>query len=145
MKVKSEIKRSQRGADKVARIPIKVVPTIGALPKKPSWLKARAPSDPKVLNLKKLIKKERLHTVCEEASCPNIGECFANGTATFMIMGALCTRRCPFCDVAHGRPSPLDTNEPYHLANAIDLMDLSHHCPRITLHRCLISFSTHSL
>lgn len=126
MKVKSEIKRSQRGADKVARIPIKVVPTIGALPKKPSWLKARAPSDPKVLNLKKLIKKERLHTVCEEASCPNIGECFANGTATFMIMGALCTRRCPFCDVAHGRPSPLDTNEPRHLANAIDLMDLSY-------------------
>ena len=126
MKVKSEIKRSQRGADKVARIPIKVVPTIGALPKKPSWLKARAPSDPKVLNLKKLIKKERLHTVCEEASCPNIGECFANGTATFMIMGALCTRRCPFCDVAHGRPLPLDTDEPRHLANAIDLMELSY-------------------
>lgn len=126
MKVKSEIKRSQRGADKVARIPIKVIPTTGALPKKPPWLKARAPTDPKVLNLKNLIKKERLHTVCEEASCPNIGECFANGTATFMIMGALCTRRCPFCDVAHGRPLPLDTDEPRHLANAIDLMELSY-------------------
>ncbi len=126
MKVKSEIKRSQRGADKVARIPIKVVPTTGTLPQKPSWLKARAPTDPKVLNLKKLIKKERLHTVCEEASCPNIGECFSNGTATFMIMGALCTRRCPFCDVAHGRPLPLDIDEPRHLANAIDLMELSY-------------------
>ncbi|MGB0637377.1 MAG: lipoyl synthase [Gammaproteobacteria bacterium] len=126
MKVKPEIKRSQRGADKVARIPIKVIPTTGALPKKPPWLKARAPTDPKVLNLKKLIKKERLHTVCEEASCPNIGECFTNGTATFMIMGALCTRRCPFCDVAHGRPLPLDTDEPSHLANAIDLMKLSY-------------------
>ena len=126
MQVKSEIKRSQRGADKVARIPIKVIPTTGALPKKPPWLKARAPTDPKVLNLKNLIKKERLHTVCEEASCPNIGECFANGTATFMIMGALCTRRCPFCDVAHGRPLPLDTDEPRHLANAIDLMELSY-------------------
>ena len=126
MKVKSEIKRSQRGADKVARIPIKVIPTTGALPKKPPWLKARAPTAPKVLNLKTLIKKERLHTVCEEASCPNIGECFANGTATFMIMGALCTRRCPFCDVAHGRPLPLDTDEPRHLANAIDLMELSY-------------------
>ena len=126
MKVKPEIKRSQRGADKVARIPIKVIPTTGALPKKPPWLKARAPTDPKVLNLKKLIKKERLHTVCEEASCPNIGECFTNGTATFMIMGALCTRRCPFCDVAHGRPLPLDTDEPRHLANAIDLMKLSY-------------------
>ena len=126
MKVKSKIERSQRGADKVARIPIKVIPTTGALPKKPPWLKARAPTDPKVLNLKNLIKKERLHTVCEEASCPNIGECFANGTATFMIMGALCTRRCPFCDVAHGRPLPLDTDEPRHLANAIDLMELSY-------------------
>ena len=126
MKVISEIKRSQRGADKVARLPIKVSPTTGALPKKPPWLKARAPTDPKVLNLKNLIKKERLHTVCEEASCPNIGECFANGTATFMIMGALCTRRCPFCDVAHGRPLPLDTDEPRHLANAIDLMELSY-------------------
>ena len=126
MKVKSEIKRSQRGADKVARIPIKVIPTTGALPKKPPWLKARAPTAPKVLNLKTLIKKERLHTVCEEASCPNIGECFANGTATFMIMGALCTRRCPFCDVAHGRPLPLDMDEPRHLANAIDLMELSY-------------------
>jgi lipoic acid synthetase len=125
-KVKNKIARSQRGADKVARIPIKVVPTVGSLPRKPSWLKVRAPTDSRVLDLKDLIKKESLHTVCEEASCPNIGECFANGTATFMIMGALCTRRCPFCDVAHGRPLTLDTNEPIHLARAIDLMKLNY-------------------
>ena len=121
---KSKPKRAQRGADKVSRIPVKVIPSLGALPRKPSWLKVKAPSDPKVLALKKLIRKEGLHTVCEEASCPNIGECFAHGTATFMIMGDLCTRRCPFCDVAHGRPDPLDETEPAHLANAIEMMDL---------------------
>jgi len=121
---KSKLKRSQRGADKVSRIPVKVIPSLGALPKKPPWLKVRAPSDPRVLALKRLIRKEGLYTVCEEASCPNIGECFAHGTATFMIMGALCTRRCPFCDVAHGRPDPLDENEPMRLANAIERMGL---------------------
>jgi lipoic acid synthetase len=121
---KSNLKRAQRGADKVSRIPVKVIPSLGALPKKPPWLKVRAPSDPRVLALKRLIRKEGLHTVCEEASCPNIGECFAHGTATFMIMGALCTRRCPFCDVAHGRPDPLDENEPMRLANAIERMGL---------------------
>ena len=121
---KSKPKRAQRGADKVSRIPVKVIPSLGALPRKPPWLKVKAPSDPKVLALKKLIRKEGLHTVCEEASCPNIGECFAHGTATFMIMGDLCTRRCPFCDVAHGRPDPLDETEPAHLANAIEMMDL---------------------
>ncbi|MBT6674568.1 MAG: lipoyl synthase [Proteobacteria bacterium] len=121
---KAKPKRAQRGTDKVSRIPVKVIPSLGALPRKPPWLKVKAPSDPKVLALKKLIRKEGLHTVCEEASCPNIGECFAHGTATFMIMGDLCTRRCPFCDVAHGRPDPLDETEPAHLANAIEMMDL---------------------
>lgn len=118
--------RAQRGANKVARIPVKVVPTHGPLPKKPAWLKARAPTAPRVLELKKLLRDEGLHTVCEEASCPNLGECFAHGTATFMIMGHLCTRRCPFCDVAHGRPDQLDPGEPEHLANAIEKMNLSY-------------------
>ncbi len=118
--------RAQRGVDKVARIPIKVEPTIGALPRKPPWLRARAPTDPRVQALKALLRAEGLHTVCEEASCPNLGECFAHGTATFMIMGALCTRRCPFCDVAHGRPQPLDLAEPEHLANAVERMRLKY-------------------
>lgn len=116
--------RAQRGASKVAKIPIKIVPTTGPLPRKPAWIKARAPTDPKVIELKQLLREKSLHTVCEEASCPNLGECFAGGTATFMIMGALCTRRCPFCDVAHGRPLPLDPAEPAHLAEAVRLMNL---------------------
>ena len=118
--------RAQRGVDKVARIPIKVEPTVGALPRKPPWLRARAPTDPRVQTLKALLRAEGLHTVCEEASCPNLGECFAHGTATFMIMGALCTRRCPFCDVAHGRPQALDAAEPAHLANAVERMGLKY-------------------
>ena len=118
--------RAQRGVDKVARIPIKVEPTVGALPRKPPWLRARAPTDPRVQELKALLRAEGLHTVCEEASCPNLGECFAHGTATFMIMGALCTRRCPFCDVAHGRPQPLDTAEPAHVASAVARMALKY-------------------
>lgn len=118
--------RAQRGADKVARIPVKVVPVTGDLPRKPPWLKARAPTDPRVVALKKLLREEGLHTVCEEAACPNLGECFAHGTATFMIMGDLCTRRCPFCDVAHGRPQPLDPGEPEHVANAVQRMGLSY-------------------
>ena len=117
------ISRSHRGADKVSRIPIKIEPTQEPL-RKPKWLKAKAPTDPKVVELKRLLREKELHTVCEEASCPNLGECFAKGTATFMIMGDLCTRRCPFCDVAHGRPEPLDENEPRHLADAIELMKL---------------------
>ena len=118
--------RAQRGSDKVARIPVKVEPTVGALPRKPPWLRARAPTDPRVQALKALLRAEGLHTVCEEASCPNLGECFAHGTATFMIMGALCTRRCPFCDVAHGRPQPLDAAEPAHVANAVERMGLKY-------------------
>ncbi|MGB1880837.1 MAG: lipoyl synthase [Gammaproteobacteria bacterium] len=120
----SRPQRSQRGADKVSRIPVKVEPTTGPLPRKPPWLRVRAPSDPRVQALKKLIREERLHTVCEEASCPNLGECFAHGTATFMIMGDLCTRRCPFCDVAHGRPEALDPQEPERLAHAVARMAL---------------------
>lgn len=118
--------RSQRGADKVARIPVKVEPSTGTLPRKPPWLRARAPTAPRVQELKRLLREEGLHTVCEEASCPNLGECFAHGTATFMIMGDLCTRRCPFCDVAHGRPRPLDADEPQHLANAVERMALKY-------------------
>ena len=113
-----------RGADKVARIPIKVVPAEGPLPRKPQWIRAKAPTDPRVLELKRLLREQNLHTVCEEASCPNLGECFAHGTATFMIMGDICTRRCPFCDVAHGRPLPLDPDEPARLAETIARMQL---------------------
>lgn len=118
--------RDQRGKLKTSRIPIKVVPEQGPMARKPRWIRAKAPTDPKVRELKKLIREHRLHTVCEEASCPNLGECFAHGTATFMIMGDLCTRRCPFCDVAHGRPKPLDSDEPVNLARTIELMKLKY-------------------
>ncbi|MGQ0658626.1 MAG: lipoyl synthase [Chromatiales bacterium] len=113
-----------RGADKLARIPIKIAAIDGPLPRKPEWIRARAPTDPKVTELKRLLRERDLHTVCEEASCPNLGECFAHGTATFMIMGDICTRRCPFCDVAHGRPLPLDSGEPARLADVIATMGL---------------------
>ena len=115
-----------RGKLKTSRIPIKVVPSEGPLPRKPDWIRAKAPTDPNVFRLKKLLREKSLHTVCEEASCPNLGECFGKGTATFMIMGDLCTRRCPFCDVAHGRPKPLDTHEPVHLAETIELLKLKY-------------------
>jgi lipoyl synthase len=115
-----------RGELKTSRIPIKVIPTEGPLPRKPSWIRAKAPTNPRVLKLKSLIREHGLHTVCEEASCPNLGECFSHGTATFMIMGDLCTRRCPFCDVAHGRPQPLDEKEPRQLALAVALMQLKY-------------------
>lgn len=117
--------RDERGKDKVARIPVKVEPTDTPL-RKPTWIRAKAPIHPRVAELKRLLREHRLYTVCEEAACPNLGECFANGTATFMIMGNLCTRRCPFCDVAHGRPRPLDENEPQQLAETIALMGLSY-------------------
>ena len=111
---------------KTARIPVKIVPMAGPLPRKPDWIRARAPTHPRVQELKQLIRAQRLHTVCEEASCPNLGECFAHGTATFMILGDLCTRRCPFCDVAHGRPAPIDITEPANLAQAVQLMGLNY-------------------
>jgi len=115
----------QRGEEKVSRIPIKVVPT-EKLPRKPSWIRAKLAGHPAVAELKSILRKNNLHTVCEEAACPNLGECFSHGTATFMIMGDICTRRCPFCDVAHGRPKPLDEQEPIHLAQTIKAMGLSY-------------------
>jgi len=118
--------REQRGKLKTARIPIKVVPAEGPQLRKPNWIRAKAPTATEVLRLKQLLREHQLHTVCEEASCPNLGECFSHGTATFMILGDICTRRCPFCDVAHGRPKPVDINEPAHLAHAIQLMNLSY-------------------
>jgi len=111
-----------KGAGKTARIPIKVA---AAEPlRKPEWIRVRAPSSPRFFEIKEILREHRLHTVCEEASCPNIGECFGKGTATFMIMGDLCTRRCPFCDVGHGRPLPLDPEEPANLAKTIAALRL---------------------
>jgi len=112
-----------KGKSKTERIPIKVVPLDKPL-RKPNWIRAKAPSGPEVARLKNLLREHQLHTVCEEAACPNLGECFRHGTATFMIMGKNCTRRCPFCDVGHGRPEPLDPNEPAQLADAIAEMKL---------------------
>jgi lipoyl synthase len=117
--------KHERGAAKTARIPIKIEPTEKPLPK-PAWIRARSPAGPAVQRLKKVLRENQLYTVCEEASCPNLGECFAHGTATFMIMGDICTRRCPFCDVAHGRPDPLDADEPQNLAVTIEAMGLSY-------------------
>jgi len=113
----------QRGAEKLARIPIKIEPTTEPL-RKPDWIRIRIPNSPAVANLKQVLRENRLVTVCEEANCPNLAECFSHGTATFMIMGDKCTRRCTFCDVAHGRPEPLDENEPLNLANTIAQMGL---------------------
>ena len=119
----SDSERKQRGAAKTARIPVKIETTRRPL-RKPAWIRARSPADPAVSRLKEVLRDNRLHTVCEEASCPNIGECFSGGTATFMIMGDICTRRCPFCDVAHGRPDPLDVDEPENLGKTIRDMGL---------------------
>jgi lipoic acid synthetase len=113
-----------RGESKVSRIPIKVVPSEPK--RKPAWIRAKAPVTPEVVRLKALLREHDLHTICEEAACPNLGECFTHGTATFLIMGQICTRRCPFCDVAHGKPDPLDENEPAHLAKTIAAMQLKH-------------------
>jgi len=121
----SNIERKQRGAAKTARIPVKIETTTRP-PRKPPWIRARSPSHPAVSRLKEALRDNRLHTVCEEASCPNLGECFAGGTATFMIMGDICTRRCPFCDVAHGRPDPLDSDEPENLGRTIRDMGLNY-------------------
>ncbi len=114
-----------RGAEKVARIPIKVVPST-EIKRKPPWIRAKAPTTPEVKRLKEVLRNQKLVTVCEEAACPNLGECFTKGTATFMIMGDICTRRCPFCDVGHGRPNPLDENEPASLAETIQAMALKY-------------------
>ena len=116
MKEKSEAKTS--------KIPVKIVqkPVL----RKPEWIRVKSGSSGRYFEIKKLVRENNLHTVCEEASCPNIGECFGKGTATFMILGELCTRRCPFCDVAHGKPLPPDSMEPIHLAESIAAMRLKY-------------------
>ncbi|HHJ39080.1 MAG: lipoyl synthase [Methylothermaceae bacteria B42] len=108
----------QRGAAKLSRIPVKVETVDQPLPK-PKWLRVKLSADPNVTRVKGLLRRHGLSSVCEEAACPNLGECFGHGTATFMILGDLCTRRCPFCDVAHGRPAPPDPEEPLNLALAV--------------------------
>jgi lipoic acid synthetase len=113
----SDLTKGQTGADKTARNPVKIIP-IAPL-KKPEWIRVRAGNSQTFYEVKRKLRSHNLHTVCEEASCPNIGECFGKGTATFMILGELCTRRCPFCDVAHGRPKPPDAAEPDNLARTI--------------------------
>lgn len=126
--IKERLPRSAnplKGESKTSRIPVKVIPASKPLPK-PRWIKARAHNSPEVARLKKLLRQQNLYTVCEEAACPNLGECFNHGTATFMIMGDICTRRCPFCDVAHGKPRPLDAEEPLHLASTIKQMQLKY-------------------
>ena len=118
--------RKQKSSEKTARIPIKIVPLAEVL-KKPDWIRVKAASGNSRFNeIKKILRENELVTVCEEASCPNIGECFGKGTATFMIMGDKCTRRCPFCDVGHGRPDPLDQKEPANLARTIAALKLNY-------------------
>ncbi|MFN3958267.1 MAG: radical SAM protein, partial [Tepidimonas ignava] len=115
----------QKSAAKTARIPIKVEPA--PLLRKPEWIRVKAGSpSSRFYEIKDILRANKLVTVCEEASCPNIGECFGKGTATFMIMGDKCTRRCPFCDVGHGRPDPLDPDEPDNLANTIAALKLKY-------------------
>ncbi len=107
-----------RGAEKMARIPVKIIPT-EEMPRKPDWIRVKLSEPAEVQRIKETLRTQKLHTVCEEAACPNLPECFGGGTATFMIMGDICTRRCPFCDVAHGRPKALDIDEPRHMAETI--------------------------
>jgi len=117
--------KALKGESKTQRLKIK--PDSSRTPlKKPSWIRIKHNNSQKVAQLKKTLRKQALFTVCEEALCPNLNECFTHGTATFMIMGQICTRRCPFCDVAHGKPKPLDTDEPRHLADTISKMSLKY-------------------
>ena len=120
----SAVGDKQKGAAKTARIPIKIVPAERL--RKPDWIRVRLGESKRFHEIKRILRDQKLHTVCEEASCPNIGECFGKGTATFMILGDLCTRRCPFCDVAHGRPLPPDAEEPLHLAETIAALKLKY-------------------
>ncbi len=113
-----------KGDAKTARIPIRIV--AAETLRKPEWIRVRAASSPRFAEIKRILRERKLHTVCEEASCPNIGECFGKGTATFMIMGDICTRRCPFCDVGHGRPLPLEAEEPNNLAETIAALKLAY-------------------
>src|SRR5678815_1406373 len=118
--------QKQKAEAKTSRIPIRIVPA-GEVLKKPDWIRVKAGSPSShFYEIKQILREHRLHTVCEEASCPNIGECFGHGTATFMIMGDKCTRRCPFCDVGHGRPDPLDADEPVNLAKTIAALGLKY-------------------
>ena len=114
-----------RGEEKLARIPVKVVKPAERL-KKPSWMKIKLPTASESARVKNLLRSARLNTVCEEAACPNLPECFGKGTATFMILGAVCTRRCPFCEVAHGRPLPPDVDEPNNLAETVKTLGLKY-------------------
>ena len=118
----SALGEKQKGRLKTARIPVKVVPAAPLA--KPDWIRVRLGTGERFQEIKRILREHRLHTVCEEATCPNIGECFGKGTATFMILGDLCTRRCPFCDVAHGRPLPPDAEEPANLARTIAALRL---------------------
>ncbi len=111
-------------AAKTSRIPIKIIPQ--PVQRKPDWIRMKVPDGERYQEIKRVLRENNLHTVCEEASCPNIGECFSGGTATFMILGDICTRRCPFCDVAHGKPLPPDINEPENLAKTIAQMRLNY-------------------
>ncbi|HSF21411.1 MAG TPA: lipoyl synthase [Burkholderiales bacterium] len=120
----STVGEKLKGRLKTARIPVKVVPA-APLPK-PEWIRVRLGNGERFQEIKRILREHRLHTVCEEATCPNIGECFGKGTATFMILGDLCTRRCPFCDVAHGRPLPPDAEEPVNLARTIAALKLKY-------------------
>jgi len=120
----NRVSDKQKGAAKTARIPIKIIPAERL--KKPDWIRVRFGDTQRFKEIKQILREQKLHTVCEEASCPNIGECFGKGTATFMILGDLCTRRCPFCDVAHGRPQPPDPHEPVHLAETIAALGLKY-------------------
>src|SRR6185436_165057 len=114
----------QTGQQKTARNPVKIIPIVPL--KKPDWIRVKAPASQRFHEIKQVLREHKLHTVCEEASCPNIGECFGKGTATFMILGDLCTRRCPFCDVAHGKPLAPDAEEPGNLARTIAALKLKY-------------------
>jgi len=125
MEVNHDVSAKQRGAAKLSRIPVKVLSNSENTLRKPEWIRTRIPANSsRIAELKIILRENNLHSVCEEASCPNLPECFGHGIATFMIMGDKCTRRCSFCDVAHGRPDPLDTQEPFNLAKTIAQMKL---------------------
>jgi lipoic acid synthetase len=115
----------EKGELKTARLPARIVPVVSVPLKKPAWIRVKAGGEiGRFGEIKRLLREQKLHTVCEEASCPNIGECFGRGTASFLILGDICTRRCPFCDVAHGRPLPPDPREPAHLAGSVARLGL---------------------
>ncbi|MGR9052005.1 MAG: lipoyl synthase [Gammaproteobacteria bacterium] len=122
---RSKPESHQRNADKLSRIPVKVE-TVDKPLRKPDWIRIKIAGGHEINRVKELLRRHNLHTVCEEAACPNLSECFSHGTATFMILGDLCTRRCPFCDVAHGKPLPPDPEEPKHLADSVRALALKY-------------------